>query len=306
MRAKALLAAVALVLAMFIVAEAARVQEIVFPEAAALALGAWVMVKPPWRSTVLTLWLSPTLAALTGTLLVRLYPGPLPVEIGAAFLLVAIQLKLMRSAILPSLSAAMLPIVTRAGSWSYPLSVCVLAGVVALGRAALWRSGAGEDAEAAHGRARAAQGALHWGKLFAGVLLVAAAAWRSRWLFMIAPPLAVTFVELANPEGALRGKARPIFLLLVVAACSGAFWFLAVHRLLQAPMWTAACLSLATILLVFRTVRLAFPPAAAIALLPAIIPSRSLWVYPLHVSAGSAAFLLMSALAFDGPPRESP
>jgi hypothetical protein len=294
------LAALALVMIMFAAAEIARAQEIVFPEIAALALGAWVMREAPWRATALTLWLSPTLAALTGVLLVRLHPGPLPVEIGAAFLLVAVQLALLRSAILPALSAAILPIVTRTGSWSYPLSVCVLAAIVSLGRAALARPVEGGGSEATAPRARAAHRALHWGKLLAGVLLVSAVAWRSRWLFMMAPPLAVMFVEMANPEGALRARGGLVFLLLVIAACSGVFWIYALHRVMQAPMWLAACLSLGSILLVFHAVRLPFPPAAAIALLPAIIPARSLWLYPLQVSAGSAVFWLMSAVAFGG------
>ncbi|HTP24720.1 MAG TPA: hypothetical protein VMK12_03565 [Anaeromyxobacteraceae bacterium] len=303
MSVKAQIAAVTLVAAMFVVAGIAHSQEIVFPEIAALALGAWVMKEPPWRPTVVSLWISPTLAALTGVCIVRFIREPFPLQIGVAFLVVALQLKLMKSAILPAISAAMLPIVTRTTNWSYPFSVCVLTLVVALGRAALGRTSAGGSDAGAAPKFRTAQELLHWSKLLAGVLIVSAIAWRSRWFFMVAPPLTVAFVELSKPDGPGRAKARLIFLLLVLAACSGVFWIYVLQRVMHAPMWSAALLSLGTILLAFQVVRLPFPPAAAIALLPAIIPAGNLVSYPFQVSLGSAAFWLLSAGAFGRSPR---
>jgi len=61
-----ILPALLLIMAMFAVSEYTGQQEVIFPEIAALALGAWIMEKSPWGSSILDLWLSPTLAALQG------------------------------------------------------------------------------------------------------------------------------------------------------------------------------------------------------------------------------------------------
>ncbi len=298
--------AVLLIVAMFAVATRMRQKEFIFPELAALVLGAWVMETPPWRCTFLSLWLSPTLAALTGTLLVR-YGHVSPVLlIVAAFTLVMAQLKLMRSAILPAISAAILPVITRSDSWEYPCAVCLMTGVIASGRQVMFRSGlAGYGRELAEerpvnlsGDGAAVAAVKHGGALLAGVLAVSAMAYQFHLLFMAAPPLFVAFVELARPEGGLRRRALEIVALLVFAAFSGVLWLQLITNGLHLPVWFAACLSTTSVFLLYRFMRLTFPPAVAIALLPTIIPPRSLWAYPLHVLVGSLAFVAISTFWF--------
>ncbi len=296
--------AILLVVVMVAAAGLAQEKEIIFPEIAALSFGAWVMNKSPWESRNHHLWLSPSLAALTGVVLLRLIPSSPYLALAAAFILVAVQMKLLRSTVLPSLSAAILPIILRCDSWYYPLSVSILTGIIVLGRHTLDRinDGANVIDIAAPGKGKLTPKEdfgdfRHWTKLLAAVLIVAAFAIKYHGMFVIAPPLIVAFVELSKPHGTLRQKSGTIFVLLVLAAFSGVFW-LYVGTRLQWPVWISAGLSMTSVYLFFHTLRLSFPPAAAIALLPMIIPAKNLWSFPWHVAIGSAAFILLSLFGF--------
>jgi hypothetical protein len=298
-----ILPALLLIMAMFAVAEYSGQKEVIFPEIAALALGAWIMENPPWRSSALDFWLSPTLAALTGMLIVRYFPHAPFFMICAAFCLVVLQLKMLRSSVLPSISAAILAIITRSDSWYYPLSVCVLTGVIALGVWASGRSNSCKDRTApfrrsVSDRAGELSEAAHWLKLLAGVVVVSGVAVGSGNLFMVAPPLIVAFVECSSPGGQLRDKSVRILGLLFFAAVSGVLWFALLHTFLHWPLWVAAGVSTLTVLLAYHILQLPFPPAVAIALLPMILPQASLWTYPWQVFFGSAAFIAISKVCF--------
>jgi len=300
------LLSIALIATMFALAGFSGQKEIIFPEIAALALGAWVLDKPPWRGTNLNFWLSPSIAALTGMAIVRYFPYSPVFMTAAAFIAVILQLKLLRSAILPSISAAILPVITRADSWYYPLSVCILAGIIASGRILMNRSVPAENGDGLLNPSGSfkpgGNGNLselkHWGKLLAGILAVSVVAVGFHLFYMIAPPLIVAFVELSKPDSVLRQKSAKILILLVFAAFSGVCWLYLVENILHRPIWISACISTISVFIVYRAMRLPFPPAVAIALLPTIIPAEKLWLYPLHVLLGSAAFLLISTLCF--------
>jgi hypothetical protein len=306
MKIKMEIPAILLVMAMFTVAEYTGELEIIFPEIAALALGAWIMEKSPWQSTNLHFWLSPTLAAVTGIIIVRYFAYAPLVMIPAAFCLVALQLKLFRSAVLPSISAAILPVITRSESWYYPLSVCLLTGIIALGRLVLNRnkSKKGQIIEtamtagvAAADRSLLSQ-SVHWGKLLTGVILITAVAVGFDFLFMVAPPLIVAFVELSKPGGVVRAKMGRAMIVIVLAAFTGVFSLLLIHKALYLPLWVSSCVATITIFLVYHALRMPFPPAVAIALLPTILPEDALLTYPWHVLAGTTAFCLLSKTCF--------
>lgn len=298
--------AIVLVVSMFAIADTLKEKEIIFPEIAALAFGYWIMEKSPWRGTKLAIWASPALAALTGVLLLRYVPFPPFFLIGTAFVLVVLQLKLLRSTVLPSLSASILPIITHTTSWLYPLSVCILTAVIALGRLSLESLDHKENSahslpERAGGRGEkrtAPAELMYWGKILAGILLVSALALQSTYLFMISPPLLVGFVELSRPNRAMRRTPGKILLLLVLSAFSGVLWFFLVSTILHGSLWISSGLSLVSVFLLYNVLQVSFPPAAAIALLPVLVPAANLWMYPLHVLLGSTLFIFMGIYCF--------
>lgn len=297
----AMVPAFILILTMFAAAEYAGQKEIIFPEIAALALGAWIMEKPPWRSSALTFWLSPTLAALTGTLFVRFFEYSPFFMISGAFCLIVLQLKLLRSSVLPAISAAILAIITRSDSWCYPVSVCVMTGIIAIGRSVSCKDRGALCTKPVpkrmEGNATPCELAL-WAKLLVGVMLVSGVAVYCDQLFMVAPPLIVAFVELSKSGGTSWETALKILVLLAFAALIGALWYEVAHVIMGLPLWVTAGASTVTVFLAYHVLRLPFPPAVAIALLPTIVPQESLWSYPWQVFGGSTAFVLISRLCF--------
>lgn len=297
-----------LVVTMFVFAEYIGEKEIIFPEIAALAFGAWVMDKSPWSGNWLHLWLSPTMAALTGMAIIKFFPYSPLIMVSGAFILVVIQLKLLGSSVLPSLSAAILPIIVHASSLYYPLSVCILTLIIALGKKIMddYQKKESTDLAPEHARKKEKSGEIqeeiiYWSKLLTGVLLVLGVAVSSHWIYLVAPPLIVVFVELSKPKGSLQAKAGRIFTLLVSAAFLGVFWLYLINYLLFWPVWISVVLTMGSVLLLFRLSQLIFPPAAAISLLPTIIPIKSIGVYPWQVALGSAAFIIVSLVWFKRP-----
>jgi hypothetical protein len=218
--------------------------------------------------------------------------------ITAAFSLVVLQLKLARSSVLPSISAAILPIITRSDSWWYPLSVCIMAGIIALGRRALNRSVSEKHSTWTATAAFKRPDTAHWGTLLAGVSLITAIAVSFDLLFMVAPPLIVAFVEVSKPGGVVREKAGRALILLVLAAFSGVSWLLLIHSVLHRPVLVSASVSTATVFLFYHALRMPFPPAVAIALLPTILPEAVLLSYPWQVLAGCTGFFMLGKACF--------
>ena len=121
-----------LVMGMCLSAELLESSALIFPEIAALAFGAWATKARPWMATNLDMWLSPSVAGVVGIAVGRWLPLPFACQVAAAFALVLAWLWVTRSAVLPSISAAILPLVAGETSWIYPLSVCVFTGIIML------------------------------------------------------------------------------------------------------------------------------------------------------------------------------
>lgn len=291
-----------LVIAMCIISEYTGEKEIIFPEISALAIGTWVMEKPAWDNNDLFFWISPTIAALTGLIITRFFPYVPLLMIMGAFVLVVIQLKIMGSEVTPSLSAAILPILTHTQSWYYPLSVCVLTGIIVCGKKLIDNSykekgTSNEFLKNIKEREKVnftQEELINWIKLLISIILVSGFALYFHWNYIIAPPLIVTFVELAKPNGKLHFKTALVFISLVLAAFLGVLWLYIVYYLLHLSVWISAGLCMVCIFFVFYFLRFTLPPAAAIALLPIILSPKDLCMYPWQVLIGSFIFLLIN------------
>ncbi len=286
-----------LIMGMFALADFWGEKEIIFPEISALALGFWVMDKSPWQGHLLSIWVSPTLAALTGVLLQRYIALPPLVLIGCALILVVIYLRLLNSEVFPSISAAILAIITHTTSLLYPLSVGILMAIIVLGKSCRKNINFPQkDKEPLQNRQ---EKLVYWNKILVIVLAVAALALSTNCLFIIAPPLIVAFIELSQPKQPLRQASFKTILLLLSAASSGVLLFYLTVILLYAPLWLFGGLSLTSVFLLFHFFKISFPPVAAIALLPVFVPADVLWFYPLHVLVGSGLFVMSDIVFFN-------
>lgn len=289
-----------LVMAMVVIAGRLGSNDVIFPEIAALTFGAWVLRERPWPGPAWTLWLSPTLGAVTGVLVLRFVPASLAIAVCCAFVLVLLELQVSRSSISPTFSAAVLPIITHIHGWVYPVSVCLMTGIIAIVAGHKERRNAAEVArtQPVCCFTRGHHTLAYYGKLALCVLVVAGVAMRSTWTFIIAPPLLVAFVELTQPECSWRGKGGRLLLLLTASAAAGTLWVEGALRLLPDALWLAAGLAVVTVFALIRLLRLASPPAFALALLPMILPRAMLLTYPLQVLIGGALFLLATKIWF--------
>jgi len=293
---------IVLVITMCIISGYAGEKEVIFPEISALAIGAWIMEKPAWGNKNFHFWMSPTIAALTGLVITRFLPYSPFFMIAGAFVLVVLQLKIISSEVTPSFSAAILPILTHTQSWYYPLSVCILTGIIVCGKKLIDNSYKEKGTstrflESLKEREKVnltREELINWIKLLISIMLVSAVALYFHWNYIIAPPLIVAFVELSKPKGTLHSKAGLVFISLVLAAFSGVLWLYLIYYLLHWPVWISAALSMGCIFIIFHFLQFTLPPAAAITLLPMIIPFENLYIYPWHILVGSAIFLLIN------------
>lgn len=290
---KSIVSSVALVAGMFAAASLLEEYEIIFPEIAALAVGAWIMPELPWEGRTINLWLSPTLGALTGMVIIKYFPYDTFFMIGLALILVIIQLRLFNSRVFPSISAAILPILVNASSWLYPASVCLLTGIICIGRLKTGENAAGRIADRVCEK-RSSFG--YWATISCIVLMVAACAVYFDFTYLLAPPLIVVFVEFTQPDSRIGKKGLQVFFLLVLAAFSGVILFYLTQYCMHWPLWVSSILSLIWLFLLYDWFKIKFPPAAAITLLPSIIPAESLWSYPFQVSLGCVLFITTSIL----------
>ncbi len=296
------LAAVLLVVFMFFVASATLVEEIIFPEIATLIIAAWLIENSPLVNQPLYLWLSPTLAVITGVGILHFLPYNPEILIAFTFILVGLQLYLLRSNVLPSISAGILPIFLNIDSLYYPLSVCIFSGCIAASRGLLNRFQFIEHSPTRLSSNLNKEERKPWEKnihllmLFFGVIFVLIIAFQSKWIYIISPPLIVTFIEFANPFGQVCQKPVHLLLLLLLASISGILWVEVTHFLLHWPLWiTAGCIVI-WIFFLFRRMQFVFPPAAAISLLPTIIPREMLLLYPLQVAIGVIIFIVIGKI----------
>lgn len=105
---------------------------------------------------------------------------------------------------------------------------------------------------------------------------------------LIAPPLIVGAVEIADPKSPAGARIAVCWVVVVICAVLGAGCRAVLMAAGGLPGWAAAGAALFLVLMVARRARLYFPPAGAVALLPFLLPVSVLQFYPLEVAAGFA------------------
>lgn len=302
-------ASIILVSAMLFTGAVLNNMEVIFPEISALAIGAWVMNRSPWQSRRINLWLSPTAAAFTGMALLKFFPYHPFLMITVAFVLVLVELKVLNSDVYPSISAAILPIIVHADSWIYAIAVGVLTAVVLFGNILSERFAPANPgllpARINAGYLGNGLSLTYWVKIFVIVAAVAAAAVMSSSIYILAPPLIVVFIEITQPQGALRHKGLNVLLLVALAAFSGVFWQIVTAQLLHLPLWICGIIAMVWLFFLYNRTGLSLPPAAALTLLPVIVPADKLFLYPFQVTIGCAIFVVLAAVVFNNDEYEN-
>jgi hypothetical protein len=285
------------------IALATGVFYILFPELAALSYDVFTRPAGAWARSRVLLMITPTVTAALGTALTQLMPYNLwsaAITIAGAILIV----RLLRSPIVPAISAAFLPLAFGITSWWYPASIAAVMILLALASTihcrispsgGVCQSLAPEAAAHADGiddMARAPWLKM-WPFCFVGCLLLAyGLAVVTGLRLILFPPLVVIAFEMFAHAKVAPWVQRPFALPLVctIAAAAGLAALLAVGA---GPL--SVVISLLAGIVTLRAMRLHFPPALAVGLLPQIMPHAD-WYFVLAIALGAttlaAAFLL--------------
>jgi len=273
--------------------------EIIFPETAALCLGFWVIDKTVWHVSRPKLLILLILMAIVGTALQKWSTLPFSANVCIAFSIAAFALTIAKCSSYPVISAAILPLVVRSGSWAYPVTVAILALLLCLGQYLMEKGHLREKREYQPITESISVSLHKWIPLLFIVMTVALIADTTNRRFLILPPLIVTLVEFTAVNSGIRKHPWMIIFLIFSAALLGTGAQLLADSF---GLSTTVCFTIALSLLftIFELVGRRFAPAAAILLIPSLVPVTELTLFPVWATLGAILFIFLSMLLFKG------
>lgn len=287
-----LLFAISIIVTMAMVglAEVLNKEAIIFPEIAALCTGLIISPKKVWNSDRYTSWGLLCFSSLMGIIIVRYAQFPLFLQCIIALCVIVVVLMITKSTFFPAICAIMLPVLTHSGSLYYVASVCGFSAILFIIEALLVKHNL-KDAYTID--------KMHLNKTrIAKYLLVVIAysllltlALHFNEVYLIVPPLCVTFFEIATDE---FSKKRPFDIWLILSIAGGLGFLLSF--MINSFGWSYFGCTLVIILVLYIVMfltKLTFPPAGAICLLPLILPSDNIYRYPLEIMIGGAIVIIL-------------
>ena len=109
----------------------------------------------------------------------------------------------------------------------------------------------------------------------------------------------------STPSNSLKSVPYLLKSIRVGVSNKVTFSMIVLHNMVQLPLVIVAGCSVIGVLILFRFLKLSFPPAMAIALLPTIIPREYLIVYSLQVATGAFLFMVLSRFYTDWGTKSS-
>ncbi len=281
---------------MVLVSELLGEEEMIFPEVAALAVGSFVSFKMSWNVTPIRMFVLMTVSAFAGYGLSAFVPLPLYIKLLAAMLFSLIVLSRSNTTMLPMISAAVLPVLTNVQSILYPVSVLILTAMIIGIRALFVKYGLADKISFDNKKPQDNSGFIRNIWIFAVFAVVAAAALPAGMTFMLAPPLAVILAEAADPESPVHKAPVRYFLCTVLCTFTGTACRLVFADVLGLPLTIGVLFAAFGAIMLQLLFRKLFPPAAALAVLPFILPQSVIALYPFQAAAGAAIFIGLDVL----------
>lgn len=269
-------------------------REVIFPEIAALSIGAVAAPKQCWITDRFRMVFLIFICSVIGILIVRSSPFAKPINIIAAFLICQMLYLCSGTSFAPMISAAVLPVLMNTSSIIYPISAVTMTLLTVLAQYLLEHVGIYKREKFVTKPKPAVYDWLCLSVRTAVAALIVFPSTRFGLNFCVAPPLLVAFTEFSNPES--KARKNPIKTVLIIVCCAfvGAMLRYLLCALAGFPLISAAVLSTAFSIIVMHLAGQYIPPAGALGILPMIIPSESLLIYPAEIAAGATAFMLAS------------
>ena len=284
------------------VSEILSEKEIIFPEIAALAVGALAAPKRSWQVSRTRMVILIAVCASLGVLIVRMINIEIWCQVIAAFSICQIIYLYSGTTFAPLISASALPVLLQTESWIYPISATILSALICVFQMVTEKAGLRtyESSTPVPGPDRHDIRDAVVRILCAGA--AAAPALLADWRFCVAPPLLVTFTELSRQQSPARKKPIKVILLITLCAVSGAAARLILSVETGLPLTVSAAFASVIMIILLHKIHLYLPPAGAMAILPMLIQESQLALYPLQVFLGITILTAASLILF----RRSP
>lgn len=295
-RLKRYLAASALILTMVILSQVLNLQEIIFPTIATLAIGLIVLDKGVWRTKPPLVIISLSLCAVIGILIQKYSPLPIYANVSIAFLISTIFLLLSGAILPPLLSASIFPIFFSIDSWVFPLTVFVGSCSICIIQKMLETKCLKKPLLYPSRVLNLKKRCIHWFILWVSFSAIAFAAEKTSHLYAILPPLVVIFVEFSTAHSGFIKRSFKTWFTVVLATALGCLLQYGLFYQLDCPQWVVCIVLLIGLLAIFEIGKKYFAPAAAMALIPMLIPKTDLLTMLIESAIGAALFISISAI----------
>lgn len=292
------MASIVMIVLMTATAELFNEKEIIFPEIAALVIGAWFVDRQPWRVNRIKLVVLMSLSAVVGICMVRFVSLPMFWQVAMGFAFTAVSLTVSKTTLVPMISACILPIYLGTTTIIYPISVFIMAIIIVLVQKLLEDCNYIEQVSYQPVDMNFKEGLLYYGKRILVFLILAWWPLRIEELYIIAPPLIVTFIEFTNPKTKLRKQYGKVIALVGIAAVIGTIARMYLYESLGISLTVCTLLIVVSMLLLFSFFGMSFPPAGAIGMLPLILKQEGLFYYPILVVIGCYILVEVAMICF--------
>lgn len=283
---------VIIITAMVAASEITSEKEIIFPEVAALSVGAFLAPKLPWKTNYLRMFLSIILCAILGELIVLFIPAPLWIQISVAYLISQLVFLFSQTTLAPMISAIVLPVMLKSQGLVYPISAITLMCILIFTRMLLDKTKIKDKPVFAPVRRKKGDFILASLRVPA-VILLSYCFVANDYRFVLAPPLLVAFTELSSNKMDIK-KAGKVILVVTTCACIGAIMRLIAINYVAFSL-TFAAFAAAVLMVSFLTaIKTYLPPAAAMTFLAMLIPDSAVSTYPVQVFAGITVLTLLA------------
>ena len=282
------------VLAMVFLAEYLGEKEIIFPEVAALSAGCFLAPSLIWKTSYFRMFLTISLCALLGVLIVIYVPLPLWGQFVLAFAIGQAVLYFSRTSFAPLISAIALPVLIQTRSFVYVVAAVGLTFLVVILRFLLEKIHAKEENHYEPVLIESKDALKVNAFRIASVALISFFCIRFDVRFCVAPPLLVAFTELTNKNSGAAKRPFSVVALVSLCAVCGSATRILLSSVPYFPLTAAAFFACVCVQILVKLFRFPFPPAAAMSILAFLIPESAVTFYPVQVFAGISLLTLLA------------
>lgn len=285
---------------MVLVAELTDEKEIIFPEICALTIGAWVSELQPWAVNKRRIFILMSLASIFGVFVVRFIPYPLIIQVCICFAFCGFILTLFKTNFVPIISACILPVYLKTESLIYPVSVIIMALIIIFAQWLMEKFHLRPHINFTPKEFKIKDEIIKWLKLLLVFGTVSIFPFKIHQIYFLAPPLIVMFTELSNPKSPARKKPNYIIGLMTFGALTGCLIRLIFNVYLGIHLYICTLIACIILFFALNKVKINFPPAGAILLIPMILDESLLIFLPFEVFVGAVILCHLAIFMFRG------